>query len=228
MEMEEDMKKRYLSLFTVSSLIVFLTLPLVLAAQEEEEEKEVEEKESKLVVAKPPKIEVGLMGGVQSFDSDAVGMLKLGESEYEYEIGDGTLYGFRFGYLLKPKFELEFSFRRTETSLRSPTRKFLDNDLRIEVTEAALLYNFKGDRPWKNNSFLLGALGVVKADPVDPTFDFSHRYFRELGFGAGARHFFNDHFGLRIDARCNSYTTSDFSEWDNVNLEVNFSVDFIH
>ena len=227
------MKRVFFSVFCLFCLVLVLLAPVPAAAEEKEGEEEEVEKvvktEVEEVIVKPVKMEVGLMGGFQSFDTDTVKMLQLDPNLFE--IGDGALYGVRFGYRFTPKFELEFSFRRTEATLRSPERKFLDNDVRIEVSELGCLYNFKADRAWRKKStstFILGAIGVVKADPVDPTLSLSHRWFRQVGFGSGARYFFTNHIGARVDARFNFYTSSDFTEWNNANLEINCSLDFIY
>jgi len=130
---------------------------------------------------------------------------------------DDLLYGVRYGYFFSQKISFEASAQRlsTETDFDS-SLGLSDEDVDITSIRANVLYNFRPGSSFR--PFVTGGVGgeIFDAGDVGDTTDIS------FNAGGGARFFFDDNFGIRIDGRWVWVDTGDGIEQAQNNLEGTF------
>jgi hypothetical protein len=101
-------------------------------------------------------------------------------------------YGLRIGWNATPHIEPEFQWSRTETEI-SPSHPG-NPSLNIDYFLGGASYNFGSGatRPYVSVDF-----GAARIDAIDVVPDTLFT----ISIGAGIKHFFTPHFGLRLDAR---------------------------
>ena len=123
---------------------------------------------------------------------------------FEFDIDDGSGYGLSLGIELVGDLQLEFFWSHQESDLVEEGGflfpDFAITDLDIDYYHAGLIYHWGGGqfRP-----FIAGSLGATEFNPADPFLENETRF--SLGVGGGFKVFFNQNFGLRLEAR--AFTT---------------------
>ncbi len=110
-------------------------------------------------------------------------------------------YGVRLGWNATPHFEPEFQWSRTETEF-SPAHPEYLHSLNIDYLLGGASYNFGSGATRPYVSVDLGAARIDAIDYVPDTLF-------TISVGAGVKHFFTPHFGLRLDARGYTSMTND-------------------
>ncbi len=134
----------------------------------------------------------------------------------DFDVDDGSGYGLSIGVALSGSFQLEFFWSHQESDLLEEGGflfgDFPLTDLDVDYYHVGVIWAWGGGqfRP-----FIAGSLGVTEFDPGAPVLEHESRF--SVGVGAGAKIFFNQSFGLRLEAR--AFTTvidegDDFCDYD--------------
>ncbi len=123
---------------------------------------------------------------------------------FEFDIDDGSGYGLSVAIDLVGDLQLELFWSHQESDLVEEGGFLLGDfdvtDLDIDYYHAGILYQWGGGQ---FHPFVTGSLGATEFDPADPFLDNETRF--SLGVGGGFKVFFNQSFGLRLEAR--AFTT---------------------
>lgn len=124
--------------------------------------------------------------------------------DFTIDIDDGTGYGLSLAIDLVGDLQLEIFWSHQESDLVEPGGflfdEFVVSDLDIDYYHAGLLYQWGGGQ---FHPFIAGSLGVTEFNPGDPLLDNESRF--SIGVGGGFKVFFNQSFGVRLEAR--AFTT---------------------
>lgn len=122
----------------------------------------------------------------------------------DFDIDDGSGYGLSLAFDLFGDLQLELFWSHQESDLVEQGGFLFDDfvvsDLDIDYYHAGLLYQWGGGQ---FHPFIAGSLGVTEFNPGDPVLDNESRF--SIGVGGGFKVFFNQSFGLRLEAR--AFTT---------------------
>ena len=123
---------------------------------------------------------------------------------FDFDIDDGSGYGLSLGFPLSRNFQIELFWSHQESDLTAESDLFFGDftitDIDIDYYHAGVLYQFG---PGQFRPFIAASVGVTELDPGDPLLESESRF--SLGVGAGAKIYFSQHFGLRLEAR--AFTT---------------------
>lgn len=129
------------------------------------------------------------------FDLETVDFL-----DEEAELEDGGSFGLNFGIKLNRVFWLEFLANRQETELIEDEGLFGEErsvaDVDVTYVQVGLLAQFGSGQV---QPFVAGGLGVAHLAPDFPGSSDEDRF--AANFGGGVKIHFNEHLGLRLEAR---------------------------
>lgn len=152
------------------------------------------------VFAQPGRFELTPFAGYRlagDFDADSTDAF---DPRLNVEVEESAVYGVMFNIPLSPNWQIELMANRQQSSFRVD-RGFLEpsaelGDVDLTTVHGGILLQW-GDG--QVNPFLVASAGITRIEPKFRDLDSDDRF--STSFGGGAKIFFSENVGLRLEAR---------------------------